>query len=98
MERPVRPGSKASQFSSSTSLEVWQLTHSLQDYSKLLKVPEDGLRGQALKVDGIKDPLNEPQDAQDEPRTDKQPVEAAACALEVLKPPLEPKDDLCEVL
>ncbi|KAI6100063.1 hypothetical protein EDD16DRAFT_1526616 [Pisolithus croceorrhizus] len=41
-------------------------------------------------------PLNEPQEALDETRTVKRPVEPAVHALEVLKPPLEPKDDLHE--
>ncbi|KAI6118061.1 hypothetical protein F5141DRAFT_1061732 [Pisolithus sp. B1] len=39
-------------------------------------------------------PPNEPQEALDETRTVKRPVEPATCALEVLKPLLEPKDDL----
>ncbi|KAI6106700.1 hypothetical protein EV401DRAFT_1892461 [Pisolithus croceorrhizus] len=42
-------------------------------------------------------PPIKPQDAQDEPRTDEWPVEAVAHALEVPKPTLEPRGDLCEV-
>ncbi|KAI6104117.1 hypothetical protein F5141DRAFT_1064961 [Pisolithus sp. B1] len=41
-------------------------------------------------------PPNEPREALDETRTVERPVEPAVCALEVLKPPLEPKDDLHE--
>ncbi|KAI6105121.1 hypothetical protein EDD16DRAFT_1524354, partial [Pisolithus croceorrhizus] len=42
-------------------------------------------------------PPIEPQDAQDEPRVNERPIEAEAHALEVLKPTLEPRGDLCEV-
>ncbi|KAI6103376.1 hypothetical protein F5141DRAFT_1065210 [Pisolithus sp. B1] len=41
-------------------------------------------------------PLNEPQEALGETRTVERPVEPAVHALEVPKPPLEPKDDLHE--
>ncbi|KAI6099539.1 hypothetical protein EDD16DRAFT_1717810 [Pisolithus croceorrhizus] len=49
----ARPGSKASQSSSSASLEVQSLTHDLQDSSKPSKAPGVGLRSQAVEVDGI---------------------------------------------
>ncbi|KAI6097827.1 hypothetical protein F5141DRAFT_1067066 [Pisolithus sp. B1] len=42
-------------------------------------------------------PPIEPQDAQDEPRTDEQPIEAVVLTLKVPKPTPEPRDDLCEV-
>ncbi|KAI6095572.1 hypothetical protein F5141DRAFT_1221729 [Pisolithus sp. B1] len=42
-------------------------------------------------------PPIEPQDAQDKPRMDERPVKAVAHALEVSKPTLESRDDLCEV-
>ncbi|KAI6116100.1 hypothetical protein F5141DRAFT_1062238 [Pisolithus sp. B1] len=42
-------------------------------------------------------PPIEPQDAQDEPRTDEQPIKAVALTLKVPKPTPEPRDDLCEV-
>ncbi|KAI5980656.1 hypothetical protein EDD15DRAFT_2346112, partial [Pisolithus albus] len=41
--------------------------------------------------------LNEPQDAEDEPETDKKLDEAAVDALEAHKPLPEPRGDLCEV-
>ncbi|KAI6135979.1 hypothetical protein F5141DRAFT_1059244 [Pisolithus sp. B1] len=171
-------------------LEVPSLTHSLQDSSKLSKVPGGSLRGQALEVDSVEvavaepscsplvegqckssfehiqvnsyipgqpltaelqgehlrakweeqskeellgmkpsvelkvteakgdspvpqskyfhsssspcanippqNPPSKPQEALDETRTVEIPVEPATCALKVLKPPLEPKDDLHE--
>ncbi|KAI6122053.1 hypothetical protein F5141DRAFT_1061609 [Pisolithus sp. B1] len=174
-EKSARLGSRALQIPSSTALEVPSLTHSLQDSSKLSKVPGGSLRGQALKVDSsevsvaepscsplvegqwqpltaelqgehlqvkweeqnkeellgtkpsveleateamgnIPEPqskylhssssphtdnlpqnsLNEPREALDETRTVERPVKPAVHALEVLKPPLEPKDDLHE--
>ncbi|KAI6124968.1 hypothetical protein EDD17DRAFT_1758516 [Pisolithus thermaeus] len=42
-------------------------------------------------------PPIKPQDAQDEPRTDEQPIEAVALTLKVPKPTPEPRDDLHEV-
>ncbi|KAI6099416.1 hypothetical protein EV401DRAFT_1894864 [Pisolithus croceorrhizus] len=130
-EKSARLGSRALKILSSTALKVPSLTHSLQDSSKLSKVPGGSLRGQALKVDSSKvavaelscsplvegqcqfiysraatnsqvtgrtsmseNPLNEPQEALDETRTVERPVEPAVHALEVPKPPLEPKDDL----
>ncbi|KAI6104281.1 hypothetical protein F5141DRAFT_1065089 [Pisolithus sp. B1] len=189
-KKSVRLGSRALQIPSSTVLEVPSLTHSLQDSSKLSKVPGGSSRGQALEVDSSKvavaelscsplvegqckssfeciqvnsyipgqpltaelqgehlqvkweeqnkeellgtkpsvelkateamgnipepqskylhssssphtdnlpqNPLNEPQEALDETRTVERPVEPAVHALEVPKPPLEPKDDLHE--
>ncbi|KAI6100461.1 hypothetical protein EDD16DRAFT_1516594 [Pisolithus croceorrhizus] len=141
----VRPGSKASQSSSSTSLEIQSLTHSLQDSSKPLKVPGEGLRSQVVKVDSIESsfecievtsciakgsltaglqgeclrgrieeqsegkvlgvkasvkleiPSIDPQHAEDKLQVNKQPIEAEAHALEVLKLVQEPRGDLCEV-
>ncbi|KAI6107635.1 hypothetical protein EDD16DRAFT_1523110 [Pisolithus croceorrhizus] len=48
----VRPGSKASQSSSSTLLKIQSLTHNLQDSLKPSKVPGVGSRSQAVEVDG----------------------------------------------
>ncbi|KAI6094408.1 hypothetical protein EV401DRAFT_1896335 [Pisolithus croceorrhizus] len=170
----ARPGSKASQSSSSASLEVQSLTHDLQSSLKLSKAPGEGLRSQVVEVDSIEssfkcievtsciakgsltaglqgeclrgrleekgkgkvlgakasvepktteawgdsqvsqpkylhlslsphtdippqNPPIEPQDAQDKPRVNERPIEAEAHALEVLKPTLEPRGDLCEV-
>ncbi|KAI6097283.1 hypothetical protein EDD17DRAFT_1503034 [Pisolithus thermaeus] len=42
-------------------------------------------------------PSIKPQDIEDEQRANERPVEAEACAPEVLKPTLEPRGDLCEV-
>ncbi|KAI6136013.1 hypothetical protein F5141DRAFT_1059274 [Pisolithus sp. B1] len=93
----ARPGSKASQSSSSTSLEIQLLTHNLQDSSKPSKAPGVGSRSQVIGVDGIKISPIELRDAEDKQRANKQPVKAVACATEVPKPTLEPRGDLCEV-
>ncbi|KAI6158858.1 hypothetical protein EDD17DRAFT_1511797 [Pisolithus thermaeus] len=102
-EKSVRLDSRALQIPSSTALEVPSLTHSLQDSSKLSKVPGGSLRGQALKVDSSEVSVAEPScsplvegQSLDETRTVERPVKPAVHALEVLKPPLEPKDDLHE--
>ncbi|KAI6166411.1 hypothetical protein EDD17DRAFT_1753268 [Pisolithus thermaeus] len=50
----ARPGSKTLQSSSSTSLEIQSLTHNLQDSSKPLEVPGEGLRSQVVEAEGIK--------------------------------------------
>ncbi|KAI6164325.1 hypothetical protein EDD17DRAFT_1755409 [Pisolithus thermaeus] len=187
----VRPGLKALQSSSSTSLEIQLLTHNLQDSSKPLEAPGEGLRSQVVKAEGIEvaaaelssppliegqckssfehieatsyiaeesltaelqgeclqgnieeqserkvlgakasvepeatgalgdSPVSQPkyshsslpphtniqpqippiklQDAEDEPRVNKRPIEAEAHALKVLKLVPEPRGDLCEV-
>ncbi|KAI6098674.1 hypothetical protein EDD16DRAFT_1526800 [Pisolithus croceorrhizus] len=170
----ARPGLKALQSSSSTSLEIQSLTHNSQNSLKLSKAPGEGLRSQVVKVDSIEssfecievtsciakgsltaglqgeclrgrleekgkgkvlgakasvelevteawgdspvsqpkylhpssspctdippqNPSIEPQDAEDEQRANKRPVKAEAHALEVPKPTLEPRGDLCEV-
>ncbi|KAI6096002.1 hypothetical protein F5141DRAFT_1067927 [Pisolithus sp. B1] len=49
----ARLGSKALQSPSSTSFEIQLLTHNSQDSSKLLKVPGEGSRGQAVEIEGI---------------------------------------------
>ncbi|KAI6101611.1 hypothetical protein EV401DRAFT_1894093 [Pisolithus croceorrhizus] len=145
-EKSVRLDSRALQIPSSTALEVPSLTHSLQDSSKLSKVPGGSLRGQALKVDSSEVSVAEPScsplvEGQWQPltaelqgehlqvkweeqnkeellgtkpsveleateamgnipepqsKTVERPVKPAVHALEVLKPPLEPKDDLHE--
>ncbi|KAI6095561.1 hypothetical protein EDD16DRAFT_1528524 [Pisolithus croceorrhizus] len=189
--KSTRPGSQASQSSSSTSLKTQSLTCNLQDSLMPLEAPGEGLRSQVVEAEGIevavaepsssalvkgrcessiehievtsyiaKEPLTvelqgeclrgnieeqsegkvlgakasvelkvtevwgdspvpqpkylhlspspctdippqnpsiEPQDAEDEQRANKRPVEAEAHALEVLKPTLEPRGDLCEV-
>ncbi|KAI6095416.1 hypothetical protein F5141DRAFT_1068394 [Pisolithus sp. B1] len=60
MEKSVRLGSKASQSRSSTALKIQLLTHSLQESSKLSKVPGESSRSQALEVDGIEVAMAEP--------------------------------------
>ncbi|KAI6097706.1 hypothetical protein EDD16DRAFT_1716061 [Pisolithus croceorrhizus] len=170
----ARPGSKASQSSSSTSLKIQSLTCNLLDSSKPSKAPGEGLRSQVVEVDSIESsfecievtsciakgsltaglwgeclrgrieeqskgkvlgakasvklevteawgdsPVSQPEyfhsslpphtdiqpqippielrDTEDEQRVNEQPIEAEAHALEVQKPTLEPRGDLCEV-
>ncbi|KAI6095516.1 hypothetical protein EV401DRAFT_1896050 [Pisolithus croceorrhizus] len=50
----ARPGSKALQFSSSTLLKIQSLTRNSQDSLMPLEAPGEGLRSQAVEVDGIK--------------------------------------------
>ncbi|KAI6105931.1 hypothetical protein EDD16DRAFT_1524263 [Pisolithus croceorrhizus] len=96
----ARPGSKASQSSSSTSLEIQSLTRNSQNSLKLSKAPGEGLRSQVVKVDSIKSSfecIEVTSYTEDEQRVNERPIEAEAHALEVLKLVPEPRGDLCEV-
>ncbi|KAI6126948.1 hypothetical protein F5141DRAFT_1060591 [Pisolithus sp. B1] len=82
----------------------WRTSMSKVGRAKQRRVTRDEAISQARSNRGygkhtrtpIQNPLNEPQEALDETRTVERPVEPAVHALEVPKPPLEPKDDLHE--